>query len=70
MIFGWKGGKREGIFVKNHISRGKKFMCTKIIKTIALLTKWIAKENTSTGSCIKLVFGKEIGSITQTTENS
>ena len=52
------------MFMEDHISGGKEFLCIKIIKAITFLTEGVSKKHASPGSCIKLMFRKKVGGIT------
>ena len=55
--------------MKNDISRHKDFVSGEIIKTIALLTMMVPKENTAMCTRIKFVRRSEVGCVTQATED-
>ena len=64
----WWVGKWKDCFMKLNITGSGDLMCGEIMDTVAFLTAGIAKEEASSGTKIKLVFGCEICGITKASE--
>lgn len=55
---------RKNVFMKNNISRSKKFLGVKVIDTVALLPTRVPEKETTMCSFVEFVFRGEICGIT------